>query len=137
MFKEHNLSLKQKKGRFLLSFILIYHLILIFFVETAVNTQLVVRSPSQYIDTIDDLWANAERKPNFIKDHFSNDHFIHSHGNKKREEIFQRALKCSCVRDTNNMLNTIVKDLRKEIDHNWVIVSEQQMVIAVKKIICK
>ena len=34
LFKEHNISMKNHKGRFILSSILIYHLILTFIVET-------------------------------------------------------------------------------------------------------
>lgn len=60
------------------------------------NTQLVVAPAASYIDTIDHLWADPKRKPNFIKNHFSNAYFTNSHGNKKAEEIFERAKKV-CV----------------------------------------
>lgn len=93
LFKEHNISLTNTKGRFILSSVLLYHLLLAFIVETNMNTQLVVAPAVSYIDTIDQLWADKNRKPNFVKNHFSNARFTDPRGDKKAEEIFERAKK--------------------------------------------
>lgn len=70
---------------------------LAFIVETQVNTQLVVAPAVHYIDTIDQLWADKRRKPNFIKNHISNENFKNARGNKKALDIYERAKKVNLI----------------------------------------
>lgn len=98
-------------------------------VETSTNTNLIISPEAQYIETIDDLWADLSRKPTFIKDHFSNDYFINSKGNKKAEDIFKRAIKHGDVLNTNDLLFRMTKDLKKEIDYRQVAFSDLYILI--------
>lgn len=104
MFKNYYLKSNQIKLKLFFILMLIYNFLIFELFEQNNQVQLVISDQVQYIENLDIIYEKKSIVPHLLKHNYVTDYFKFGYGDKRKQEVFERAKKCNCFHSTKDIM---------------------------------
>lgn len=102
----------QTKSLVLFVAIFLYYFLASAIINSSLRLDLVVSDQVAYYDNLDDIFRRKSVTPHLLKNNYVTDYFQFSHGDKRKQEVYNRAKNCNCFHDTRDLLQISIREGR-------------------------